>query len=171
MSPSKLYLVGFMAAGKTTVARALARALGWEAVDTDALVEAREGTSIADIFSTRGEPAFRAAERAVLEALTPRDRLVVATGGGLYVDPENQALIDRDGVAIWLDVSLKRVIERLPQDGRRPLAADRAGLERLYQARQSAYRQAHLRLDADDAGPDELVERVREWLARQPRQD
>ncbi len=168
MTHTKLYLVGFMAAGKSTLARALARALDWEMVDTDALIEERQGVSIAQIFATQGEPAFRAAERAVLEELALRQRLVVATGGGLYVAPDNRALIDRDGVAIWLDVSLKRVIERLPRDGRRPLAVDRADLERLYLARQAAYRQAHLRLDAEMAAPDELVERVREWLGRQP---
>ena len=168
MTPTKLYLVGFMAAGKSTLAHALASALHWNAVDTDALVEERQGASIAEIFATHGEAAFRAAERSALEELAPLQQLVVATGGGLYVDPENRALIDRDGVAIWLDVSLKRIIERLPRDGRRPRAADRVGLERLYEARKSAYRQAHLRLDADAAGPDELVERVHEWLGRQP---
>jgi len=162
----KIYLVGFMGSGKSTLAAALSRALGWAVEDTDTLVERREGMTVAEIFARHGEARFRAAERAVLEELQPRRQVVVATGGGLYAEPDNRALVNRDGLAIWLDVSLKRVIERLPRDGRRPLAAGQAGLERLYHARQAAYRQAHVRLDADDAGPDELVGRVLDRLER-----
>lgn len=166
MRTDKLYLVGFMGAGKSTVGSALGRALGWPLLDTDTLVEEREHATAAEIFSRLGEPHFRAAERAVLTELLPRRRVIVATGGGTYAAPENRALINQDGVAIWLDVSLTRVIERLPSDGRRPLAADRAGLAQLFHARQSAYRQAHLRIDTDDARPDELVAHVLDWLQR-----
>ena len=86
--------------------------------------------------------------------------MVIATGGGTYADGDNRALINRDGISIWLDVSWKQVIERLPADGRRPLAADRSGMERLFDARQPAYRHAHVRLDAEHASTAELVERV-----------
>src|SRR5205807_7894473 len=80
----KIYLVGFMAAGKTTVARALAKRLDWPAVDVDERIEEREHLSVAEIFAKRGEPYFRATERAVLaEQLAPR-HLVVATGGGSF---------------------------------------------------------------------------------------
>jgi shikimate kinase len=160
----KIYLVGFMAAGKTTVARALAKRLEWRAVDVDDLIEERERMKVSEIFAKHGEPYFRSAERAVLVAhLEPR-HLVVATGGGTFVDPLNRAAINRDGVSVWLDAPLDRVIDRLPVDGRRPLAADRTELERLYHARRAAYALAHVRLDAGRAGVEALVEQLVDWL-------
>jgi len=162
----KVYLVGFMAAGKTTLARALAKRLDWRVTDIDDLIEQREHMSVAQVFAKRGEPYFRAAERAILQQqLAPR-HLVVATGGGTFVDPQNRSVINRDGVSVWLDAPLERIIARLPVDGRRPLAADRVELERLYHARRAAYEQAHVRLDASRAGIDALVEELLDWLRR-----
>jgi shikimate kinase len=159
----KIYLVGFMAAGKTTLARALARRLDWEAVDIDDLIERREHMSVADIFARHGEPYFRAVERAVLFERLPPRHLVVATGGGTFADPVNRAAITGDGVSVWLDVPLERLIARLPMDGRRPLAADRTDLERLFHQRRAAYQQAHVRLDGR-ASVDALVEQMVDWL-------
>ncbi len=164
MKADKIYLVGFMGAGKTTLARALARRLDWQAVDVDEAIEQRERMSVAEIFARRGEPYFRAVERAVLfEHLRPR-HLVVATGGGTFVDPGNRAAIMADGVTIWLDVPFDRVVARVPSDGRRPLAADRSAFERLYDHRRAAYQLAHLRLDAGRAGVEQLVEQALDWL-------
>lgn len=164
MKADKIYLVGFMGAGKTTLARALATRLDWRAVDVDELIEEREHQSVADIFARQGEPYFRAVERAVLIEQLPARHLVVATGGGTYADPQNRAAIDRDGVSVWLDVPLDRLIARIPADGRRPLAADRPGFERLYHQRHAAYSQAHLRVDAARAGVGALVEQLVDWL-------
>ena len=163
MKADKVYLVGFMAAGKTTMARALAKRLDWCAVDIDELIEQHEHQTIADIFATHGEPHFRAAERAVLLEQLPERHLVVATGGGTFVDPQNRAAMN-DGVSVWLDVQLDRVIARLPGDGRRPLAADRAEFERLYYVRRASYEHAHVRFDAGRLGVDALVEQVVDWL-------
>jgi len=160
----KVYLVGFMAAGKTTVARALAKRLDWQAVDVDELIEQRERSTVAEIFAKQGEGHFRAVERSVLsEQLAPR-HLIVATGGGTFADAQNRAAINADGVSVWLDVPIDRLIERIPADGRRPLAADRAGFERLYHLRRAAYEQAHVRLDAGRTGVDALVEQLVDWL-------
>jgi shikimate kinase len=160
----KLYLVGFMAAGKTTLARALAKRLDWQAVDIDGLIEARERQTVADIFAKHGEAYFRALERQVLLEQLPPRHLVVATGGGTFADVQNRAAINRDGVSVWLDVPLDRLIGRVPADGRRPLAADRPGFERLYHQRRAAYEQAHVRLDAGRASVDALVEQLVDWL-------
>jgi shikimate kinase len=159
----KLYLVGFMAAGKTTVARALGRRIGWRAEDIDERIEARERRAVAAIFSQEGEGYFRQAERAVLHELLPERNVVVATGGGTFADPDNRAVMLSDGAVAWLDIPLNRVVERIPPDGRRPLAADRAQMEELYARRRLAYGDAHVRVDA--ARPvDEVVERLLEWI-------
>lgn len=164
MTPiDKIYLVGFMAAGKTTVARAIARRLGWRAEDVDELIEARERLTVADIFARHGEPYFRAAEREILRLLLPLRHTVVATGGGTFMDPESQQAIKVDGASVWLDVPLETIVARLPADGRRPLSADRVQMERLFALRQAAYAAADLRIDA--SGPAEAVaERILDAL-------
>ncbi len=164
MTADKIYLVGFMAAGKTTVARALAGRLGWRAEDIDELIEARERRTVADIFSRNGEPYFRALERDILRLLLPLRHVVVATGGGTFMDPDNRGAINMDGVSVWLDVPLEELVGRLPADGRRPLAADRVQMERLYAVRQVAYANAQLRIDARGAHPEAVAERILEAL-------
>ena len=166
MTVDKIFLVGFMAAGKTTVARSLAARLGWRAEDVDELIEARERKTVADIFSRHGEAYFRAVEREILQLLLPLRHLVVATGGGTFADPDNRLAINRDGLSIWLDVPLEDVLARLPADGRRPLAADRAQMERLFASRQAAYAQAHLRVDARGLSADAVVERITDTMTR-----
>jgi shikimate kinase len=156
----KIYLVGFMAAGKSTLARALGRRLGWRVEDVDDRIEAREGRSVAAIFARDGEAYFRQVERAVLLDLLPIRDAVVATGGGTFVDPDNRAAINRDGLSVWLDVPLETVIERLPRSGSRPLAADRVQFERLYAARRAAYQQARVRLDGSREPTAGLVEQI-----------
>ena len=164
MKTDKLYLVGFMAAGKTSVARAVGSRLGWRVEDVDELIEARERMTVADIFSRHGEAYFRRAERDIVRLILPLRHTVVATGGGTFADSDTRAAINLDGVSVWLDVPLEAILLRLPADGRRPLAADLAQVERLYAARRMAYEQAHLRLDAGTARPEELAERIVEWL-------
>ena len=135
MKTDKVYLVGFMGAGKSSIARALARRLDWRAV-----------------------------ERQVLMDQIPTRHLVVATGGGTFVDPQNRAVIARDGLSVWLDVPIDRLIARVPADGRRPLAADRAEFERLYIARRAAYAHATYRVDAGHARIPAIVEELVHWL-------
>jgi shikimate kinase len=160
----KVYLVGFMGAGKTSVGQALARRLDWRFADIDELIEQRERLAVAEIFSRHGEPYFRNAERIVLAEQVPIRHAVVATGGGTFVDPQNRAVIKADGAVVWLDVPLERLIARIPKDGRRPLVNDRVNLELLYHARRSAYEQAHLRLDAGRQAVESLVDQLVEWL-------
>ena len=163
MKADKLYLVGFMGAGKTSVARALGRRMGWRVEDVDHRIEAREHQRVAEIFAKQGESYFRTVERGVLQELLPQRHVIVATGGGTFVDPENRVAMLADGAVAWLDVPLERVIERVPADGRRPLASDRTQMEQLYASRGAAYAQAHVRIDAARPIP-EIVERILEWI-------
>ena len=158
-----MYLVGFMGAGKTTVARALGRRLGWRPEDIDERIEARERRAVAVIFAQEGEPFFRQAERAVLQELLAERNVVVATGGGTFAEPDNRAVMLADGAVAWLDLPLGGVVERIPVDGRRPLAADRLQMEQLYMRRQAAYAHAHVRIDASRP-VDEVVVRLLEWI-------
>jgi shikimate kinase len=160
MVTDKIYLVGFMAAGKTTVARLLAQRLSWRMMDLDALIEARQRCTVADIFAQSGEPYFRQLESEVLRTLLPERHTVVAAGGGTYSLPANRLAMNADGLVIWLDAPLDEITARLPTDGRRPLVQNRAQLEQLYRARRASYADAHLQLDTRGKVAEELVE----WL-------
>jgi shikimate kinase len=160
----KVYLVGFMGAGKSTVARALARRLHWTTEDIDERIEKRERRDIPTIFRQDGEPYFRSIEQEELIALLPVRGTVVATGGGTIVNPIAREMMLRDGAVIWLDAPFATVLERVPLDGRRPLAADRIEMESLYNQRLMAYSRAHLRLDAGKSSVEDLVDQIVDWL-------
>ena len=164
MKADKLYLVGFMGAGKSTVGRALAKRLDWRLEDIDERIEQRERRDIAAIFRQDGEPYFRSIEREEVIALLPARGAVIATGGGTIVDPVTREMMLRDGAVVWLDASLATVLDRVPLDGRRPLAADRIEMERLYNQRLMAYGHAHLRVDAGRGSVEDLVDQIIEWL-------
>lgn len=163
MNADKLYLVGFMGAGKTTVARQLGRRLGWRVEDIDQRIEARERKTVAAIFAQQGEPYFRQLERQTLSELLSERHVIVATGGGTFVEPDNRALMLADGAVAWLDAPIERIVQRVPTDGRRPLAADREQMAALYARRRLAYAEAHVHVDASRPIP-EVVERLLDWL-------
>ena len=164
MKADKVYLVGFMGAGKSTAARALGKRLDWKVEDIDACIERADRRDIPTIFRQDGEPYFRARERQVLIDLLPERGAVIASGGGTFVDPSNRELMLKDGAVVWLDAPFATVLSRIPLDGRRPLAADRLEMEQLYNQRLAAYRQAHLRVDAGRGSVEELVDAITEWL-------
>jgi shikimate kinase len=164
VTADKVYLVGFMGAGKSSVARALGKRLDWKVEDIDSRIERLERRDIPAIFREAGEPYFRAREREALLQLLPERGTVVASGGGTFADPANRELMLRDGAVIWLDAPLATVLRRLPPDGRRPLATDRLGMEQLYNQRLAAYRLAHFRVDAGRGSVEELVDHIVEWL-------
>jgi shikimate kinase len=160
----KVYLVGFMGAGKTTVARALAKRLDWQVEDIDDRIEKRERRDISTIFRQEGEPYFRTIEQQELISLLPARGTVIATGGGTIVDPVTREMMLRDGAVIWLDAPFATILERVPLDGRRPLAADRIEMESLYNQRLMAYSRAHLRVDAGRGSVEDMVDQIVDWL-------
>ena len=164
MKADKIYLVGFMGAGKTTRGARPGHAARLAGRGHRRADRARERRDIPSIFRQHGEPYFRALERASLIELLPVRGAVVATGGGTFVDPRNRELMLRDGVVIWLDVPFATILDRVPLDGRRPLAADRGTLEALYNQRLAAYRLAHVRVDASRGPVDLLVDQIVDGL-------
>ena len=159
-----LYLVGFMASGKTTIGRALATELGWSFADIDLDIEAKEGQTIVQIFERRGEEAFRHLETEAIRRHVSRIEAgfpcVVALGGGAFVQPRNWDLIQNNGVTIWLDCAIERVHYRLGNDATRPLAANRERLAQLFEARLPLYSRADFRIEVDCDDPCDMVRKI-----------
>lgn len=142
-------LVGFMGAGKTTVGRALAAKLGWEFIDLDDLIQARDGRTISEIFDLSGEKAFRNLEKQLLQELVSSSRVnasVLSLGGGAFIDNTNQQLLRENGIpAVFLDASAEELFGRCQQAGvDRPLLRDRNSFSALYERRRPAYMNAAL---------------------------
>lgn len=160
-----LFLVGFMASGKSTVGRALADEIGWPFVDIDAEIEQQQGQSIAQLFAERGEATFRDIETETIRqhVLQIRSGLpsVVALGGGAFVQPQNWNLISENGVTVWLDCPFETLCERLGADTTRPLANNRAKLAELFQDRRPLYGRADYRVEILSAEVSEVVESIR----------
>src|SRR4051812_10890047 len=113
MKYSRVYLIGFMGAGKTTIGRQLARKLGWKFIDLDKEIEQEEKRQIAEIFQESGEPQFRVIEKRYLKQLSYSTNAIIALGGGTYIDPQNRALTDLTGLTVWLKVSFATVADRV----------------------------------------------------------
>ena len=118
-----IYLVGMMGSGKTTVGELLAKEMGYKFFDTDSLITQIAGKSIPDIFAEDGEPAFRVLESQVLGEISSYTRLVVATGGGIVIDPQNWSYLHQ-GLVIWLDVPISILVARLQSDISTPYQGD-----------------------------------------------
>jgi len=160
MPVDRVYLVGFMGAGKTSVGRSLAVQLGWTFVDLDAEIERSQKMAIRDIFQKSGEVHFRQLEREHLKRLSERPRVVIALGGGATVDPENRLVIDSTGISVWLNVAFETAARRVSTDGTRPLFKDPEHAERLYENRLPIYKLARIHVLADNRPPADIAGEV-----------
>ena len=151
-----IYMVGFMACGKSTIGRLLAHRMGWSFFDTDDEIEAAEKTTVAAIFDQRGEAEFRRIEAEILRQharwIEHGRPAVLALGGGAFVRPENRSLLEDHGVSVWLDCPFDVIKQRVSQASHRPLARDPEKFAALYQARREAYALAdiHVAIASDD---------------------
>lgn len=154
----RIYLLGFMGAGKSAVGQLLSERLGVAHLDLDREIEQGEGRRIADLFSDRGEVAFRESESRYLRQTANTDNVVVALGGGTYVQPENRAWIESRGLSVWLKVSLETSKERVPVDGSRPLFVDEETVRKLFDERRLIYSRARVHISTDGRSPFQVAE-------------
>ena len=131
LKPSRIFLVGPMGAGKTTIGRQLAHALGLEFEDTDQEIQRRTGVDIPTIFEYEGEEGFRKREMKAIEEMVEQDNVVLATGGGAVTRPENRRLLAARGYVIYLSCSPEQQYERTYKDKSRPLLQTGDPLEML----------------------------------------
>jgi shikimate kinase len=166
----RIFLVGPMAAGKSTIGRDLANELGLAFVDADREIEHRCGVDIPTIFDFEGERGFRQRERSMIDQLTQRDGIVLATGGGAVLDADNRRHLAERGTVIYLVTTVAEQLRRTRHDRSRPLLQvgdRRATLERLQQERDPLYREiADLVVETDRRRRRYTVESILAQLAQ-----
>jgi shikimate kinase len=152
-----------MGSGKSSVGAELARRLGWELVDTDALIESATGCVIADIFAQEGEETFRDLESDAVRQASERSRVVIATGGGAVLRPENVAALRKTGTLVLLDATPEAVYARIAHETHRPLlqVADPIGrIRELLEKRRPYYLQADVVVSTTGREVGAIVEEV-----------
>lgn len=161
---SPVFLVGMMGAGKTTVGRLLAQGLHYTFIDADAELERRAGVRIATMFELEGEAGFRERELLLLDEMTLQTGIVLATGGGAVLRPENRTCLSTRGLVIFLDVAAPEILRRTQHDVNRPLLNSpdrRARIESLLEQRLPLYRAtAHLRFRSPARNPRRLADTI-----------
>jgi len=158
-----IVLVGLMGAGKSCIGQRLADRLGMPFVDTDEEIVRAAGCSIEDIFELYGEAAFRDGERRVIARLLNEGPVVMATGGGAFLDQETRGRVREHGISVWLRADLDILVERTGRRGGRPLLKNgdpRATLERLMTERHPVYAEADIVVDTSTAPADRTVDLV-----------
>ena len=164
-NPQNIFLIGLMGAGKTTIGRQLASELSLEFFDSDHEIEKRTGVTITHIFDIEGEAGFRKRETAMIDELTLKSGIVLATGGGAILKPENRQFLMSRGTSIYLYANIETLLERTAKDRNRPLLQTddpQAKLEELFKIRDPLYRET-----ADviiDTGKDSVRLAIKEIL-------
>ncbi|MEM7481288.1 MAG: shikimate kinase [Acidobacteriota bacterium] len=165
----RVFLTGFMGAGKTSVGRPLADRLGVSFFDLDQEVERQAGRSVQRIFDQEGEDGFRRLELAAVEQLLDEPKLVLATGGGTLTREPARRRIEQAGWVVWLDPPFTTLMERLSQTNSedRPLFQGEGPARRLYESRLEVYRRCDLRVEVRPTEqPEEVAARIEQWVAR-----
>lgn len=171
---NNIYLIGFMAAGKTTVGKHLAQKLKRLFVDTDEIIERQSGEAITEIFSGRGEAYFREIESAVISDVSRQQSAVVALGGGAILEPKNWQVVQATGATVYLKWEVAVLVKRLMNDDDRPLVFgnDEADRKRrilnLFEKRESLYQRACLTVACDESmAPDRIADQIINTIGKQ----
>lgn len=170
---NNIILIGFMAVGKSTVAKSLRQNIHFNLFDIDKLVEEQEGMSIASLFKEKGEAYFREKEAEAAKLVLSRNNSIVSFGGGLFLNPEIRELALKDNFVVFLDLNLREVFRRIRRNDKRPLARhlNFRELKALYDRRLPAYRLAHFHVRGDRKRPAQTAEEIAQayyrWLDKE----
>lgn len=148
MAAQTIFLIGMMGSGKSTLGAQLAAALELPFLDTDAVIEKKEGRSIEQIFEQEGEVYFRECEQQLLQEL-PVEACVVACGGGLPCFYSNMELLKSKGIVVYLETAAEQLFERIKGDALRPKLQDVKAFKLLKAQREATYQKAHFKIDAN----------------------
>ena len=163
MSQPNIILTGFMGTGKSTIGRLLAKKIGYQFIDTDTLIEQQTGKTITELFATQGENTFRQLETELVKELAKKSGQVIATGGGLVLNPDNVKKLNRTGQIFCLTATANEILQRVKQQGNtRPLLQEKDPLQKittLLQQRDPVYRQFP-QVSTTDTAPELLVEKI-----------
>lgn len=164
-----IILTGFMGTGKSRVGKELAKRLKMGYLDTDELIEQREGSTIAHIFEKKGEPYFRKVETAMVKEVSRLDRYVISTGGGVVLKEENIKALKKNSFIICLTANPEVILKRTQGTHNRPLLnePDPGGrIEELLRIRRAHYQKADVSVDTSDISIEEVVRRIEEILRK-----
>ena len=166
--PGSLFLTGPMGAGKSTIGRQLAKQLGMPFYDSDHEIESRTGVDIPLIFELEGETGFRKREAAIIDELTALPDIVLATGGGAILDPQNREHLKSRGLVVYLHATVNQQLRRTRKDRNRPLLQTenpRSKLEELFAIRDPLYREtAGLIIETDGMRVRDVVKKIMQRL-------
>lgn len=170
-STTNIYLVGLMGAGKTTIGKQLGKLLGRPFLDSDHEIESKTGVRIPTIFEIEGEEGFRRREAQAIAELCEERGIILATGGGVVLNPQNRAALHQSGWVVYLNVPPRLLFERTRHDKNRPLLQvdnPLAKLNQLHGVRDPLYREtAHLVVDGNRQAPSNITQHIyKEFLAR-----
>jgi shikimate kinase len=159
-----VYLVGMPGAGKSVVGRELAGRLGVPFIDLDTEIERETGASVAEVFASEGERAFRALEAAALVNASMQDPAVVSCGGGVVLEPANRITLRATGACVFLDVPIEELRARVQPAKDRPLIREAGDLEHLLEAREPLYREFAAHVVDGTGTPSEVARAIEEEL-------
>jgi shikimate kinase len=167
MKNQNIILIGFMGTGKTVTGRVLAKRTGMELVDMDSIIESRQGKTISEIFAQDGEAAFRALERELVKELSHRQGIVVSTGGGIVLNPENIADFEKSGLVVCLTASPATIFQRVEKDTNRPLLSGdkKSQIEALLVRRKPLYESIKHLVPTDGLTDEQTADQILELYA------
>lgn len=162
----KIFLLGFMASGKSTVGPVLANKLNCPFIDIDKIIETRFNCTIAELITREGENTFRDIETSIITECVNGAFAVIATGGGAITREVNRRLMDENGITIWLDAPFEMCMQRIREDSVvRPLAPDEITARKRYEARLPLYKEAEIHILIDEqSSPEEIAEKIQSHL-------